>query len=61
MSQTAWENPCTVFIRSNDRNGSPLTRVTLRPPCSGSTTEATLNPSPWWSLPVRSPRKSVDG
>ena len=61
MSHTAWVSPWTVFIMSKERNGSPLTRVTLRGPCSGSTGRATLSPSSRCSLAVWSPTKSMNG
>ena len=55
MSHTACVSPWTVFIMSKERKGSPLTRVTLRGPCKGSTGKATLSPSSRCSLAVCEP------
>ena len=61
MSHTACVNPWTVFIMSKDKNGSPLTKVTLRAPCNGSTGMAMLSPSSRCSLAVCRPMKSMKG
>ena len=61
MSQTAWVSPCTAFISSNDKNGSPLMRVTRRGPWRGSAGMATFMPSSLWSRPACSPGKSMNG
>src|SRR5450759_5585687 len=60
-SHTGWVRPCIAFMRSNERKGSPLTRVTLRDPWSGKTGRATLSPSSRWRRAVWRPTKSMNG
>ena len=61
MSHTAWVRPCTAFIRSKERKGSPLIRVTRRGPWSGRTGRATFMPRSWWSRVACRPGKSMNG
>lgn len=49
-----------MFIKSNDRNDSPLIREILRAPCSGMTGSATLTPSSRCMRIACSPMKSMN-